>query len=73
MDIVELQDESVLTIALKEFLQKIYFKYLAVNPKDRRVVIVESVFTSNFFRQKLVDVLFRHLDVRLILHSLTKN
>jgi len=43
----------------------LYFKYLAVNPKDRRVVIIESIFSSNLFRQTLADVLFRHLDVSI--------
>ena len=43
----------------------IYFKYLAVNPKDRRVVIVESIFSPNFFRKRLIDILFRYFDVRI--------
>lgn len=63
LDITEIQDVELLTVALKEFLQSLYFKYLAVNPKDRRVVIVETIFSSNRFRQRLVDVLFNHLDV----------
>lgn len=41
----------------------LYFKYLAVNPKDRRVVVVESIFSKSMFRDKVAHVLFKHLDV----------
>ncbi|KAI2805816.1 Actin- protein 10 [Blomia tropicalis] len=67
VNIIDIQDEEELSIALKDFLQLIYFKYLAANPKDRRVVIVETIFSSNQFRKKLVDVLFKQFDVPSIL------
>ena len=46
------------------------FSHLLVNPKERRVVIVESVFTVTQFRETLVKVLFEHYEVSL--WSITK-
>jgi len=52
-----------LYLILKEFIHKLYFKYLVVNPKDRRVVIVESVLCPILFRNTLAEVLFMHFEI----------
>lgn len=45
------------------FLERLYFQFLAVNPKDRRVIIVESVFTPSKFRKSLARVLFKRFSI----------
>lgn len=40
-----------------------YFQCLAVNPKDRRVIVVESVFTPSKFRKLLAAVLFKRFSI----------
>ena len=63
MNLYDIINEEDIYLNLKEFIQLLYFRYLAVNPKDRRVIIVESVFCPSKFRNKLVEVLFMHFDV----------
>lgn len=45
------------------FIEEIFFKYVLVSPKDRRVVVVESVFCPTLVRDTLARVLFRHFEV----------
>lgn len=52
-----------LYLLFKEFLQNMYFKYLVANPKERRVVIVESVVCPTVFRETLAKVLFHHFEI----------
>lgn len=59
----DIKDEDQLYHALKEFIESLYFGYLAVNPKDRRVIIVESIFSVTKFRQTLARVFFNYFDV----------
>ncbi|XP_054716321.1 actin-related protein 10-like [Uloborus diversus] len=59
----EYQGKEDLYVILKEFVHKLYFKYLVVNPKDRRVVIVESVLCPTLFRNTLAEVLFNHFEI----------
>jgi len=47
----------------REFIHMVYFKYLLVNPKERRVVICESIFQSVDVRNILAKVMFKHFDV----------
>jgi len=56
-DVVELKTK------LKEFIHAIYFKYLLVNPKGRRLLVVESILTPTEFRETLALVVFDHFDV----------
>ncbi|EEC10317.1 hypothetical protein IscW_ISCW008262, partial [Ixodes scapularis] len=51
-----------LTAMLKEFFYTLYFKYLSVNPKDRRVVVAESVLCPTLFRNTVAQVLFEHFE-----------
>lgn len=60
---MDLKKADDLYTALKEFIENLYFRYLAVNPKDRKVVIVESIFCPTHFRKTLARVLFQHFDV----------
>ncbi|VDK21278.1 unnamed protein product [Taenia asiatica] len=55
--------------SLKELFYSLCYRYLLVNPKERRVVIVESIMTPTHFRQTIADVLFRHFEVPSILFA----
>jgi len=56
------KNEDDLYILLVEFLHQIYYRHLLVNPKDRRVVIVESILSPTIFRESLAKVLFCHYE-----------
>ena len=63
MNLMEITNESDLYEALKSFVEMMYFRYLAINPKDRKVIICESLFYSTMFRNTLIRVFFSHFDV----------
>ncbi|XP_062502717.1 actin-related protein 10-like isoform X2 [Corticium candelabrum] len=52
---------------LIDFFKHIYFKLLLVNPRDRRVVVVESLFSPIQFRKTLAKALFQHYNVPSIM------
>jgi actin-related protein 10 len=52
---------------LVEFIHTLYFRHLLVSPKDRRVVVVESLLCPTLFRETLAKVFFRHFEVSSIL------
>lgn len=56
-------NEDELFDILREFLHSIYFRYLLVNPKERKVVISESLLAPVKFRNTLAKVLFKYFDV----------
>lgn len=58
----ELYDQVV------DFLQMLFFKHLLVSPKERKVIIVESVLCPTEIREVYAKVLFRHFDVSAILY-----
>lgn len=60
---MDIKDDFLLHNALKEFIEGLYFKYLAVNPRDRKVLVVESVLSTKSFRSTLARVLFKHFEV----------
>ena len=58
----------------------VIFRHLMVNPKERKVVVVESLMTPTLFRDTVAKVLFKHFEVKfiflgidfLILHGVDK-
>lgn len=46
-------------------------RILMVNPRDHRVVVVESLLCPTHFRNTLARVLFNHLNVSPLLAGLT--
>ncbi|XP_065672960.1 actin-related protein 10 isoform X2 [Hydra vulgaris] len=48
---------------LREFFHMIYFKYLLVNPKERRVVICDSILKSINVRNLIAQVLFKDFEI----------
>ncbi|KAI0212711.1 Actin-related protein 10 [Lamellibrachia satsuma] len=69
INICHCTDEKELYDLLKSFFNKLYFRHLLVNPKERRVVIVESVFCPTTFRDTLAKVLFEHYQVPSLLFA----
>jgi len=61
-------DQGKLYTVLVDFIHHLYFKWLLVNPKDRRVVVVENVLGSTLFKEVLAKVLFRHYEVSSLLY-----
>ncbi|GAB0092729.1 Actin-related protein 10 [Sergentomyia squamirostris] len=51
---------------LVTFLNDLFFKYALVSPKDRRIVIVETVLCPTEFRECLARALFKHFEVALV-------
>ncbi|XP_064184952.1 actin-related protein 10-like isoform X1 [Anguilla rostrata] len=54
---------------LKDFIHMLYFRHLLVNPRDRRVVIIESVLCPSLFRDTLAKVFFMHFEVPSVLFA----
>ncbi|XP_015587445.1 actin-related protein 10 [Cephus cinctus] len=48
---------------LVEFLHLLFFRHVAISPKDVRIVVLESLLTPTQFRETLAKVLFRHFEV----------
>lgn len=46
-----------------DFIHNIYFKYALLSPKDRAIVIVESLLCPTLFRDTLAKVLFVHYEI----------
>ena len=49
--------------ALVQFVHQIYFRHLLVNPKDRRVVLVDALLGPVRFKEIISRVLFKHFEV----------
>ncbi len=51
------------------FIHRLYFQHLLVNPKDRRVVLLDSLLGTFVVKEALSEVLFKHFEVLSILYS----
>uniref|UniRef100_S4RMQ9 Actin related protein 10 n=1 Tax=Petromyzon marinus TaxID=7757 RepID=S4RMQ9_PETMA len=54
---------------LKDFIHMLYFRHLLVNPRDRRVVVVESMLCPTYFREAVARVFFKHFEVPSVLFA----
>lgn len=63
----QLTDVKELRYSLGRFIEKIYFNQLAVSPREKKIVIVESVFCKSIFRTILTDILFEQFNVPALL------
>ncbi|XP_064403318.1 actin-related protein 10-like [Halichondria panicea] len=52
-----------LYLILCRFIRHVYLKYLMVNPREYRVVVVESLYCPAHFRNTLARALFSHMNV----------
>ena len=62
-------DQDTLHDVLVDFVHRLYFEILLVNPKDRRVVLLESLLGETRLKDELVRVLFNHFEVLSILFA----
>ena len=51
------------------FVHTIYFKHLLVNPKDRRVVLLDALLGTIRLKEVLAEVLYKHFEVLSILFA----
>ncbi|KAL3267076.1 hypothetical protein HHI36_011216 [Cryptolaemus montrouzieri] len=61
------RDAQDLYDMLVDFFHDIYFKYALNSPKDKPIVIVESLLCPIIFRETLAKVLYKHYGVSSIL------
>lgn len=66
-NIRDYKDDGDLYDVLVDFLHTLYFKYVLLSPKDRPVVIVESLLCPTIFRETLAKVLFCHYEISMML------
>ena len=66
LNLFDIKEDDVLFDALKRFIEKLYFGHLAINPKDRKVIIAESIFCTLLFKKVLLKVLYEYFNVSLI-------
>lgn len=65
----EYKTEVELFENLKDFLFNLYFRHLLINPKDRRMVVCESLLCPASFRETLARVLFKHFEVGSVMFT----
>ncbi|KAK4886444.1 hypothetical protein RN001_002715 [Aquatica leii] len=66
-NIRDYKDKEDLYDLLVDFVHVLYFKYALLSPKDRPVVVVESLLCPTIFRETLAKVLFCHYKVPVLL------
>ncbi|KAF5282156.1 hypothetical protein FQR65_LT02853 [Abscondita terminalis] len=66
-NIRDYKDDQDLYDLLVDFVHVLYFKYALLSPKDRPVVVVESLLCPTIFRETLAKVLFCHYKIPMLL------
>ncbi|XP_025423025.1 actin-related protein 10 [Sipha flava] len=57
-DIYKCKDAQNLTLALTNFIHILFYKHALIAPKDKKVIIVESLLSPTKFKEILAKVLF---------------
>ncbi|XP_974574.2 actin-related protein 10 [Tribolium castaneum] len=65
--IFDFKDEQDLYDLLVDFIHTLYFKYALFSPKDKPIVVVESLLSPTLFRETLAKVLFVHYEISMML------
>ncbi|KAK9872112.1 hypothetical protein WA026_016156 [Henosepilachna vigintioctopunctata] len=65
--LLDYQDSQDLYDMLVDFFHDIYFKYALNSPKDKPIVIVESLLCPIIFRESVAKVLFKHYGISSLL------
>jgi actin-related protein 10 len=63
----DISNADELETKLGNFIERIYFNHLAVSPKEKKVIVVESVFCKSLFRNTLVKIFFDRFNVPSLL------
>lgn len=66
-NILDYESKEDLYDLLVDFVHMLYFKYALLSPKDRPIVIIESILCPTIFRDTLAKVLFCHYEVSMVL------
>lgn len=66
VNLLEVKEERLLYEVLQTFIENLYFRYLAINPKERKVVIVEPLFCPLLFKKVLFKVFFTYFTVSCV-------
>ncbi|KAA0201684.1 hypothetical protein HAZT_HAZT006765 [Hyalella azteca] len=61
--VFESSDPQILRRRITLFILKIYIRCLLVNPKERRIVVVENLLGSSIIKETIACVLFRHFEM----------
>ncbi|XP_054260613.1 actin-related protein 10-like [Macrosteles quadrilineatus] len=61
--VMSFTDKEDLYALLVDFLHILFYKHVQLSPKERRVVVVESVLCPTVVRDTLAKVLFQHFEV----------
>ena len=59
----ESDEQDSLYSLFKDFFHQVYFQYLLVNPKERRVIICDSMLKPIEVRNLIAKILFKHFEV----------
>jgi len=59
----ESDEKETLYSLFKDFFHEIYFKHLLVNPKERRVIICDSMLKPIHIRNLIAEVLYKYFEV----------
>ncbi|CAL1542111.1 unnamed protein product [Lymnaea stagnalis] len=54
---------------LKDLLYTLLFRHLLLTPRDKRVVVIESILCPSDFRDTLARVLYKHFEVGCVLFA----
>lgn len=63
----ESEEKDSLYSLFKDFFHEVYFKHLLVNPKERRVVVCDSMLKPIETRNLIAKILFKHFEVVSVL------
>ncbi|XP_014274198.1 actin-related protein 10 [Halyomorpha halys] len=66
--VFDYEDEADLYALLVTFIHKLYFRHALVSPKDRDVVVIESLLSPTKFRDAVAKVFFLHYEVSSLLY-----
>ncbi|OWF35723.1 Protein phosphatase 1 regulatory subunit 37 [Mizuhopecten yessoensis] len=65
----DFEKEDELYENIKDFLFVLYFRHLLLSPKNKRVVVCESLLCPIIFREALAKVLFIHYEVATVMFA----
>ncbi|XP_046664022.1 actin-related protein 10 isoform X2 [Homalodisca vitripennis] len=67
-EVMNYTDKDDLYGLLVDFLHMLFFKHVQLSPKERRLVVVESLLCPTIVRDTLAKVLFQHFEVCSLLY-----
>ncbi|XP_050524948.1 actin-related protein 10 [Daktulosphaira vitifoliae] len=56
-------DQQKLTLALTKFIHRLFYKHALIAPKEKKVIIVESLLSPTKFKETLAKILFINYEI----------